>query len=254
MRTIRFAALCTVIALSARSAQAQSATSLSASSVLAQLAAAFSGGKPTYSISLTGNAHVYEGASSDSGIATLTASADGSTSVQLQLSGGNRSEVVTASGNDRTCNWSGAAGVVHDEATGNCWTAVVWFLPQISLQPGVLSSVLGTDYLGLQSSAGAISHVLRNQIVAGPGKTPLAVTQQIAQRSTTTLRLDSSSMLPSMLDYSILSDSGTASIDVEVRYSNYQQLSGLRVPTHIERYLNGSLQLTLDITQAAVLK
>jgi hypothetical protein len=39
---------------------------------------------------------------------------------------------------------------------------------------------------------------------------------------------------------------------IEVRYSNYQNAMGAKVPFHIQRYVNGSLQLDLVIQSAQV--
>jgi hypothetical protein len=79
------------------------------------------------------------------------------------------------------------------------------------------------------------------------------VTQQIQSQSTTTLLLDPGTLLPAALDFWMQSDSGSARIAVEMRFSNYKQLSGIAVPAHIERYMNGSLQLAIDITQVSIL-
>ncbi len=69
----------------------------------------------------------------------------------------------------------------------------------------------------------------------------------------TLLFIDPVSFLPRLLAYSIHSDSGSAVISVEIRFSNYQRMAGLMIPTHIERRLNGSPEYTIDITQASVL-
>jgi hypothetical protein len=43
-----------------------------------------------------------------------------------------------------------------------------------------------------------------------------------------------------------------ADIPVEIAYSNYQSVSGVMIPFHIQRYVNGSLVLDLVIATAAV--
>jgi hypothetical protein len=55
------------------------------------------------------------------------------------------------------------------------------------------------------------------------------------------------------LKYTIHPDSNSSvNLAVEVRYSNYKDVSGVELPMHIERYVNGSLQLSIDINSAAV--
>jgi hypothetical protein len=224
---------------------------MTAASLLTQAAAAFSGGKTVQSVVLSGN--VVSSASGASGTVTLTASADGGHKIQWQIANGWHTETRSAAKDDRSCTWSGADGVTHEATGANCWTAVVPFLPLISLQPALIPSALGTEYLGLVTNERGTYYAIRNQLIVGPGKTPLAVTQQIRKQSTTTLLLDPSTLLPAALDYTMQTDSGSANIAVEVRFSNYKQLSGLTVPAHIERYLNGNLQLAIDLTQASIL-
>jgi hypothetical protein len=226
-------------------------SSLTATSLLTSAAAVFSGGKPVKSVVVSGN--VVTSTSGASGTVTLTASADGSHKIQWQIANGWHTETRSAAKDDRSCTWSGADGVSHEATGANCWTAVVPFLPQISLQPTLIPNAMGTEYLGLESNERGTFYAIRNQLIVGPGKTPLAVTQQIQKQSTTTLLLDPSTLLPAALNYTMQSDSGSANIAVEVRFSAYKQLSGLTVPTHIERYLNGGLQLAIDIAQVSIL-
>jgi hypothetical protein len=121
------------------------------------------------------------------------------------------------------------------------------------LQPGTASSHLNTTYLGVQATTEGSLYALQNEMVLGSAIKNGKVAAQIQGLSMTVLYVDPSTLLPSILDYSVLSDSGSAMIAVEVRFSQYQKLAGLTVPGHIERYLNGSLDLSIDITQASVL-
>jgi hypothetical protein len=222
----------------------------SASELLAQISSTFSRSKPVSHVRITGTATWYSGGDTGSGPVTFIASANGKNSMQLQLSGGSRAEEQSALGDDRTCSWTDKNGVVHEVSETNCWTTLIWFLPQLSIQPNSLPASLGIQYLGIQTSDQGTFYSLRNQLIIGPGQTPSTVTAQIQQRSTTELHVDPSTFQPRALSYTLRPDSGSgADIDVEVHYDHYQQISGLMVPTHIERYLNGNLQLSIDIAQ-----
>lgn len=252
---MRILSLSFTLAIACSMACAQSLSGPTASSVLSGMNSAFSGrGQIVSSVELSGTAHIYEGAATDSGPATLTVNMTGGDSLQLQLSRGTRTEKQTSASDDRNCTWSRSDGVSHAGFSGNCWIAVFPFLPQMSLQTGGLSGNLGTQFLGLEKSKRGTFYVIQNQPIVAPGKTPAAMTALIQKQSTTGLYIDPATLLPSALDYTMHSDSGAVALSVEMRYSNYQRLSGLMIPTRIERYLNGSLELAIDVTQATILK
>jgi hypothetical protein len=65
--------------------------------------------------------------------------------------------------------------------------------------------------------------------------------------------VDPVSFLPAVLSYSIRPDNGAPiSIAIEIHYSNYQAINGVQIPFTIQRYVNGSLQLEVDVTSAQV--
>lgn len=237
------------------SAQVATTTSgATATTVLDQMANSFSGGTAVHRIELTGTATFHAGSLQDSGNVTLIAAADGTSELQLTLtSTGAKSETQTAATASRTCQWSGSDGVAHDASTSNCLTGLVWFLPQITLQPAAPLPVLEASYGGVQSTPWGLCHVLTNQVTLGSSVASSKAATQIQKQSATTLYLDSSTALPKAMRFQLLSDSATQQIAVEVHYSNYRTFSGVAVPGHIERYLNGSLELAIDITQASIL-
>jgi hypothetical protein len=225
-----------------------------APSLLAGMSTSFSTGKAIDSLQLSGSFTRYAGSDTNTGAITLFAESDGTNKTQIELPQGSLVESQGAAADDRSCEWVGTDTTRHDASGLNCWRALVWFLPQITLHPARLSSILGTSYKGLMSTPNGDAYVLENQLIVGPGKTPSNVTARIQKASTTSLQVDPQTLLPRNLQYTLLSDSGTATISVEVRYTNYQFLSGLTIPRHIERYLNGSLELAIDIDQVTILK
>jgi len=242
--------VCVTFVLGAYSgAFGQAAQGTTANSLLAQSASAFSGDQVVQKVQLSGTVTLNAGDLQDSGTITLTAAADGSLQTTLLLSSaGQRTETKTGIGSRADCQWSGADQTTHDVDPGNCWKSVVWFLPSISLQPSLLPSYLAAVDLGtVGSSANVYRHVQSQLAFSGLSS---SLTSQTAQQSITDLGFDPVTLLPSALAYTIHSDSGSAVIAVEVHYSNYQRFSGLMIPCHIERYLNGSLELAIDVTQA----
>jgi hypothetical protein len=74
-----------------------------------------------------------------------------------------------------------------------------------------------------------------------------------AQRSTTDIGLDSTTLLPAVLACSVHPDNGASTpIAIEIHYSNYRVIDGVQIPFHIERYINGSLQLDILVSSAQI--
>jgi hypothetical protein len=77
--------------------------------------------------------------------------------------------------------------------------------------------------------------------------------QFIAHLSAVDLDIDSSTGLPVILAFAAHPDND-AGIDmsVEVRYSAYSTFSGVTIPTHIQKFINHSLVLDLQVSNVQV--
>ena len=229
-------------------------TGTSATPLLNQLSTAFSGGNVVHQVQLTGTASWHVGSLEDTGTATLSAATNGSSQLQLSLSSsGTRNETQTGQGSDLTCTWASNDAVAHAVDPVNCWRPVIWFLPPLSLQPSLLPSYLGAMDLGtgpVGFSTAAYRH-LQGALVLPNLITQLA--SDVMTRSTADLGLDPTSLLPAVLTYSIRPDNGAPiPIAVEIHYSNYQTINGVKIPFTIQRYINGSLQLEIAVSSAQV--
>jgi hypothetical protein len=225
-----------------------------ASGVLSQLAAAFSGGQVIQQVQLTGTATWIAGSLQDSGTASLTASRDGSSQMQLALnSTGIRTETQTGIGEKAECQWKSSDGVPHNISSDNCWKPTLWFLPSLSLQPSLVNGDIGIADLGVEpvgTSNNSYRH-LQGQLLFT--SFPAAIGSTFALESTTDLGLDPTSLLPAVLAYSLQPESGLSMpIAIEIHYSNYQKVNGAQIPFLIQRYVNGSLQLAIVVDSAQV--
>lgn len=236
------------------SAQEAPAQGVNAGSLLNQLSTAFSGGKTVQRVQLSGSATWKAGGLEDSGTVSLTASADGSSEMQLFLaSTGQRTETQAAGGPDATCQWAGADGHTHEIRSGACWRPVNWLLPTLSLQPSLLNANTGIVDLGsgaVGSNPIIYRHLQSQFVFPDLSKSTVA---DVMQRSTTDVGLDPVSLLPAALTYSVHPDNGAMMlISIEVRYSDYRVVGGAQIPFTIQRYVNGSLQLQISISSAQV--
>lgn len=240
--------------LSILSSSGQATQGQNANGVLGQLIAAFSPGIVVQQVQMMGTATWNAGSLQDSGTVSLTASTGGSSQMRLDLSSlGQKTETQTGAGESADCQWSGADAVVHEVDATNCWRPALWFLPALSFQPSLLPNYLGVVDLGIGtvgSGTQAYRH-LQSQFMFSDLTSPLAT--KVTEMSATDLGLDPTSLLPAVLAYSIHpNDGSSAPIAIEIHYSNYQTVNGVQIPFLIERYLNGSLQLTINVSSAQI--
>ena len=249
LRSVGFCLGITLITVLSPATAAQSAPS---QGMLGQVSAAFSGATVVQQAQLTGNAIWHAGDTEDTGTVTLTVSADGSSQMQLALNAsGQRTESQIGSGSNADCQWAAADGVPHQVDAGNCWKPMLWFLPSLSLQPSLVPNYLYTADLGMGNvgSTGNIYRHLQGQLIFPNLSGSLAA--DIAQQSLSDLGLDPVSLLPAVLAYRLHPNDGSpVEIAIEIRFSDYRQINGTMIPFRIQRYLNGALQLDIQLSAA----
>jgi hypothetical protein len=238
---------CLTTAYSA-SAQTQTPTSFQQ-----QAQAAVSAGKLFSVVNLTATAEWIAGSDHETGTAQLQANADGSTNVQLILGKASRTEVQTKADSSRTCTWTDSAGKNYDVRGPNCFIAIPWFAPSIFMQSQTrLSPLLNATDEG-ETSENNVTHHQIKYVFNHPGAYNLPTAKHGVNVSTVKVSCDPQTFLPSSLEYQIHPDNNNLqNIGVRVVFSNYQSVSGVMLPFHIEKYVNRSLQLSLDVTNASI--
>jgi hypothetical protein len=214
--------------------------------------AATTSGKPFSGVTLAANADWVAGSTHQTGTAQLKAGADGSGSLQLDIGDASRTEVQTKSDASRACAWTDHAGATHDILGPNCLIAMPWFAPVLFTQPlSFLPALLGTIDEGEVAKDGVTLHQISYQLnLTGADSTS---TQRMVRQSTVKVFYDPQTFLPQSLEYTVHPDNNDLQdIPVKVVFSNYQASSGVMLPFHIERYLNRTLQLTLDVTNVSI--
>lgn len=234
------------------SAQSQTATSQIPSLFQQQAQIAVSGGKAFSVVNLTAAAEWIAGSDRESGTGQLQANADGSTNVQLALGKASRTEVQGKADLSRACAWTDGTGKSHDIIGPNCLIAIPWFAPGLFVQPSVaLPPLLGTTDDGTVSKDSSTFHQV-SYLLKLTG-TNTSATNQRVKESAVKVFYDPETYLPASLEYFIHPDSDDSrNIPVRVVFSNYQVVSGVMLPFHIERYVNRTLQLRLDVSNASV--
>lgn len=213
---------------------------------------AVSGGKLFNGVSLTANAEWIAGALHQTGTAQLQAKTDGSANIQLDLGESSRSETQTKIDVDRNCTWTDRSGSSHSIVGPNCFIAVPWFAPILFTQPiSTLPNLIRTTDDGEVQKGDSTFHQVRFWLNL-QGEDSASTTQMVNQ-STVVVLYDLKTSLPTSLEYSVHPDSNDLEdIPVQIVFSSYQTVSGVLLPFHMEKYVNRTLQLTLDLTNASI--
>jgi hypothetical protein len=249
MRFCTFSSCLLLCLTTSHSAQSQTSTP---SSFQAQAQAAVSAGKPFSVVNLAATAEWTAGSTHESGTAQLQAKADGSASLQFSIGPASRTEVQTKTDSSKICTWIDAAGTSHNIIGPNCFISIPWFAPSLFTQSLlVLPPLLGTTDVGDVVKDNATFHQIncrRNlQSASSPSASPAT------SLSIVNVYYDPQTYLPARLEYLIHPDNDNLqNIPVRVVFSNYQTVSGVMLPFHVEKYINRTLQLALDVTNASI--
>jgi hypothetical protein len=247
-----FSTLCFLFCLTTSySARTQTTTSQIPTTFQQQAQMAVSGGKPFSVVDLTATVQWIAGSLNQNGTAQLQTKLDGSSDVQLNLGQASRTETQTAIGTSRTCQWSDASGTSHGITGANCFVAMPWFAPSLFTQGLSLSSlVIQTDNGEVTDGTSTLHQISYQLNLIGQDS---ASTAQRVQASTVTVLYNPQTFLPASLEYKIHPDGDDLkALDVRVVFSNYQSVSGVMLPFQIERYINRTLQLKLDVSSASI--
>jgi hypothetical protein len=256
------AAACASLA-SAQSPQPSSppqATDPQAAALLARSAAALRGNAPLSDVTLTGTARRIAGSDDESGQVVVKARASGQSRLDLNLPSGKHSESRSvgpgfslASANSAaapTGQWTGPDGTAHDIAYHNLIAEPAWHSPAILLAQLLASPNLVVANAGQETRNGAtVQHLSIAQAATGTSDTDRLM-QHLSQLD---LYLDPATLLPASVTFNIHPDNN-ASLDlpVEVRFSDYRTINGAQVPFHIQKFLNNTLLLDLQFTNATL--
>ena len=227
------------------SGQTQPANDPQAVALAAQSIAALTGGTTITDVTLTGNVIWNPDSDDQTGPATLSASGAGESRMDLSLSGGTRSEIRDASTGTALGKWISQSGTSGNYASHNCQTDAVWFFPALGSLAVAPSTVL--SYIGQESRNGAtVQHI--QSYVYQASQTVGSLQQQL---STLDFYLDATSLLPTAIVFNAHPDTdATSNIATEVDFSNYQAVSGVLVPMHIQRFFQGTLTIDLTVSSA----
>lgn len=212
--------------------------------------AALNTGITVADVQLTGTAKWIAGSTVASGPVTLQWKGAGQSRIDLPAAATVASELRNDTAGVPDGEFIRPDGKVVRIPLHNCLTAPAWFSPLAVIawfqRPDAVVTYLGTDTV---NNATAIHLRLRRGI---SGKT-IATTNLLQKLTTTDVYLDAKTYVPLSLRFTEHpEDDATKEIAVEVRFSDYRNVSGVAVPFHIQRLRQNSLNLDITISSAVV--
>jgi hypothetical protein len=209
-----------------------------------QALTALTGSTQITDVTLTGTGIRTAGSEVESGTVSLKAIGSSQARFDLSAVGGTRSEIRNLYTNNAPQGlWISLDGTVHSMASHNCVTDAAWFFPAFSVISQLSNQNLVATYVGQESKNGvAVQHL---HFVVQDKNDPGGLVERLSAED---VYLDASSYLPVAIAFNVHpDDNGIANIPVEIDFSSYQAVNGVRVPYHIQRRLNGTLLFDLTI-------
>jgi len=126
-----------------------------------------------------------------------------------------------------------------------------WFFPALTLTKILTSPTAVVTLVGEETKGGiAATHLTTIQQVPDVPADTAALEQHLSQ---TDVFLDAVSLLPIFLDFNIHPENNALlDMPVEIRFSDYRAVNGVQVPFHIQRYLNNTLILDIELQTVTV--
>jgi hypothetical protein len=133
----------------------------------------------------------------------------------------------------------------------NQMTSPTWFEPAIALRAFASSQNQTVSYVGRETRNGlSVDHL---RVFQQFPDVPNDIAPLLQHLSQTEIFLDSSTFLPVALAFDQHPDKDAGlDIPVEVRFSDYRAVNGVQVPFHVQRYLNNSLILDIQLQTATL--
>jgi hypothetical protein len=127
-------------------------------------------------------------------------------------------------------------------------TDPAWCSPVLIVERLLSNSAVTVSYIGTEDG---LAHFSASQ--AAPVGTPTTSTTLVEHLGQIDLYLDPKTFLPAKLSFSTHpDDNALVDLLVLVEFSNYQTSNGVTAPMHVQRYLNGSLALDIQVGSVVV--
>jgi hypothetical protein len=224
-------------------------SSAQAATLLAQSAKALTGATVVNDVTLTGSAEWIAGSEDETGTATYKG-LNNAYRLDLTFRNGTRSEIVSPTNGMPSGNWIGLDGGLHAIAKHNLTADPGWF-PTFTLGNLMSSPNSALNYVGQETRNGStVIHISAYQQSPNISADVASRMQHFTQVE---IYLDPSTFLPVLYTYnSHPDDNALVDLPTEIRYSNYQNVAGVQMPFHIQKYVNSTLAIDIHLQSASL--
>lgn len=197
---------------------------------------------------LTVNGRVGVAADEETASFSFKGTLAGSTRTDINLSTGTLTEIETFISPGGSGKWSKGSGSQHTEAGHNLMTDPAWCSPVLIIERLLADQKAVVSYV---STENGLAHFMAFQ--PAPAQVQGSSATLVSHLSQIDIYLDSKTFLPAKYSFATHPDNDALTdIPVSVEYSNYQVMGGITVPTHVQRLLNETLALDLQVGSVAV--
>jgi hypothetical protein len=196
----------------------------------------------------SGTAEWIAGATDQTGTFTANCNVSGSSQLALQLSNGSVTETRQVVNGLPSGSWTDATGQQHSISFHNLLTPGTWFCPVLSLAQISAANNLNIQFTGQETKGGSnVDHFIATAPI--PDKSTAAAL--MTHLSQVDIYLDPQTFRPLFLDFTAHPDKDSGvDMAIEVQFSNYTQVNGVWIPFRIQRFVNSTLALDLQIQSA----
>ena len=228
---------------------ASPASNPAALALLTRTVSAITAGNRLDDVELKGTAEWHAGSENLRGPVTLQASSSGRSKLQLDFGPKSLTEFSSGDNDEPGCTLTEADNVAHEISVHNCWTLGAWFFPALSMMPAQQRGNVVVSYVGRETSNQVpVEHLRLQKVFLGRSSNVLTLLNHL---NSADLYVDGSTMLPTTLKYFVHPENDArVDIPVEIRFSDYRDAGGIKVPFHIEKLINGASLLDLQVNSA----
>jgi len=244
-RLILLVSLVLSCAIAAVAANAPTSDSF-AVSLAQQSVAALTGGASITDVALNASVISIIGSDNETGTGTFEAKGVTESRIDLNLNSGTRSDVRDLINGIPAGAWQRNSESATPYAEHNCLTDAVWFFPGLSSLTQTANPNFIFKYIGQEQHGGlTVQHIAVFQLFS---KDPSGTMQRL---SATDFYLDPKSNLPLAIGFNTYADNDMhTTIPSEIRFTNYQTVSGIQVPFRFQHIFNGNVVLDVKVTSA----
>jgi hypothetical protein len=226
--------------------RAQSATSPVTQALQSSLLAML-GKNSVQDVTINGSAESIAGSTDESGSTVFRATATGSSRIDLDFPSGTLISTRQISAGVPVGAWIRGSGTPQALVQHNLWSGNAWPFPAFTIEQMLGDPSMVVSYVGTEGS------LLHFSAVEQPTGVPVAAAAVMGHLTQTDLWLDSTTQLPAKMAFFTHPDSNAAlDIPVLVEFSNYQSLGGIVTPSHVQKLINNTLSLDLQIQSASI--